>query len=258
MVRNNLASHLILLHSARPLFMNFIRPTLSLFAGACLLATGAGAFETLEEKVERLEQSERLLKLQVKTLNESLTNALVEKEARTKSLKEIKEHLALFGKDFFDGRDEKLRHAVSDYQVAREKLTGVETSADALLISLQNYLRTAVASDPEARADVELRLRQFQVALGNRQQPKRKVEQGSATEARVMTVDSQSGVLVVNAGAKAQLRPGMRYRIERSGTHIGDAIVAITRPDVSGLLMQTLTNPEHVVRSGDAAHVILE
>jgi len=237
--------------------MNFLRPSLSLLTGACLCVTGASAQETLEEKVERLERSERLLKLRVGSLNQSLAVALEEKEARTKSLKEIKEHLALFGKDFFGGENERLRNAVSDYQVAREKLTKVEESADALLISLQKYLRTAVASDPEARAEVELKLRQFQVALGSRQQPKRQVEQGSANQARVMTVDSETGVLVINAGQNAELRPGMRYRIERAGTHIGDAIVAITRPDVSGLLMQTLAKADNVVRSGDAAHVIL-
>ena len=241
--------------------MSLVRFSLSLLTGACLLVSNAGAQilgETLEEKVMRLEQSERLLKIQVRSLNQSLSTALVEKEARTKSLKEIKEHLALFGKDFFNGGDEKLRHAVSDYQVAREKLSEVEISADALLISLQAYLRTAVAADPEARADVELKLRQFQVALGQRQQPKRKVEQGNVSQSRVMTVDSDSGILVINAGEKEELRPGMRYRIERAGTHIGDAIVAVTRPDVSGLLMQTLTKPDNVVRSGDAAHVILD
>jgi len=238
--------------------MSFIRPTLSILTGASLLVSMASAQETVEEKLARVERENRLLKLRVSTLNQSLSTALQEKEARTKSLKEIKEQLALFGKDFFDGGDEKLRNAVADYQVARERLTGVETTADALLISIQSYLRTAVAADPEARAEVELKLREFQVALGHRQKPKRQVEQGTASKANVMTVDSESGVLVINAGEKAELRPGMRYRIERSGSHIGDAIVAITRPDVSGLLMQSLTNPDNVVRSGDAAHVILD
>jgi len=233
--------------------MLLIRPVITLLTGASLFVSVASG-----QDVASLERENRLLKIRIEALNESLATALEEKEARTKSLKEIKEHLALFGKDFFDGGDEKLRHAVSDYQIAREKLTVVESSAEELLLSIQNYLRTAVASDPEARAGVELKLRQFQVALGHRQKPKRRVEQGNASQARVMTVDSETGVLVINAGEEAELRPGMRYRIERAGSHIGDAIVAITRPDVSGLLMQNLTQPDNVVRSGDAAHVILE
>lgn len=208
--------------------------------------------------VAELQRENRLLKLQLSTLNQSLARALEEKEIRASKLKDLKEQLALFGKGFFDEGDEKLRSAVSDYQVARERLTAVETAAAALLLSVEDYLTTAVAADPASRAEVELKIREFQVALGHREAPRRRVEAGTVSQAKVMTVDSDSGVLVVNAGSKADLRPGMRYRIERSGNHIGDAIVAITRPDVSGLLMQNLTHPDHVVRSGDAAHVILD
>ena len=89
-----------------------------------------------------------------------------------------------------------------------------------------------------------------------RQQPKRKVEQGTALEARIVTIDSNTGAVVVNAGSDAELNVGMRFRIERSGSHIGDAVVAVTRPNVSGLLMQSLINPEVPVQPGDFAKVI--
>ena len=222
-----------------------------------LAGLASGQVSTVD-RIADLERQNRILQTRITTLNADLQKALEEKAARTERLREMREHLALFGKDLFSGGDSKLRQAVADYQVIRERMQGVELTADALLQSLDSYLATAVAADPEARAVVEARLREFEQALGHREQPQNRSEKGTINVARVVTVHSESGLLVLNAGKEAGLRPGMRYRIERSGTHLGDATVAITRPNVSGLLMQNLTKPGHVVRSGDAAHVILD
>ncbi len=230
---------------------SFINP---LFAGLFVLGVvSAGAQET---PLEKLERENRQLKLQLTNVNKSLTATLEREDTKTKALKEIKEHLALFGKDFFEGGDTKLRHAVTDYEIARESLTELETAASNLLLPIENYLRTAVASDPEARMAVEVKIRELEVALGRRQQPKRKVEQGTAQEARIVTIDSNTGLAVINAGSHAELSVGMRFRIERSGAHICDAVVAVTRPNVSGLLMQPLTNPDVPVQAGDLAKII--
>ena len=207
--------------------------------------------------IVELERENRLLKLQVDNLSVSLGAALAREGTKTASLKDVRQRLALFGKDFFEGVDARLRHAVSDYQVARENLTELENATFNLIPAIRNYLRTAVASNPDARADVEVKIRELEVALGQRRQPKRKIEQGTAQEARIVTIDSNTGLVVVNAGHDADLNVGMRFRIERSGTHIGDAIVAATRPGVSGLLMQALTNQDNQVRPGDTAKLIL-
>ena len=236
--------------------MRFLPSSFSLLAGALLLGAGvAGAQE--ETPFQKLERENRQLQLQLQNLRESLTASLEREEGKTKSLKEIKEHLALFGKDFFAGGDNKLRHAVTDYQVASEKLTHLDAAASDLLPVLKDYLRTAVASDPGARLAVEGKIRSLEAALGLRKQPKRKIEQGTAQEARVVTVDSDTGVVVVNAGHDAELTVGMRFRIERAGLHIGDAMVAATRPNVSGLLLQSLSNPDVPVQPGDLAKIIL-
>jgi len=232
----------------------------SALASGLLLLGVFGSTAVAQDEVKgvvELERENRLLKLQVDNLSVSLGAALAREETKTASLKDVKQHLALFGKDFFEDGDTKLRHAVSDYQVARENLTELENANFDLIQAIRNYLRTAVASDPEARSDVEVKIRELEVALGQRQRPKRKIEQGTAQEARIVTIDSNTGLVVVNAGRDADLNVGMRFRIERSGTHIGDAIVATTRPDVSGLLMQALANQDNQVRPGDTAKLIL-
>lgn len=234
--------------------MRFLN-TKSIIIGTLLL--GAAMSGAQETPVEKLERENRQLKLQLENVNKSLASALEREDTKTKALKEIKEHLALFGKDFFEGGDTKLRHAVTDYQIARENLNQLETAVGNLLPLIQNYLRTAVASDPEARKAVEVKIRELEVALGQRELPKRKIEQGTAQEARIVTIDSNTGVAVINAGSEAELSVGMQFRIERSGTHICDAYVAVTRPHVSGLLMQPLINPEVSAQPGDLAKVII-
>lgn len=228
--------------------------TNSLLAG--LFALGAASLGAQETPIEKLERENRQLKLQLENLNRSLSAAYVKEEAKTKALKEINEYLALVGLDVHQGGESKLLYAVTDYEIARESLIKLEAASNNLLQPIQNYLRTAVASDPEARKEVEIKIRELEVALGQRQQPKRKVEQGTAQEARVVTIDSNTGVAVINAGSDAELNVGMRFRIERSGTHICDAVVAITRPNVSGLLLQSLNNPEMPAQAGDLAKII--
>ncbi|MFT6863418.1 MAG: hypothetical protein ACJAVK_001979 [Akkermansiaceae bacterium] len=225
-----------------------------LVAGLFVLGVAlAGAQETALEKLQR---ENRQLKLQLSNINLSLASTLEREATKTRALTKNEELFALFGKDLLEGGDTKLRHAVTDYEIARESLVELETAASNLLLPIQNYLRTAVASDPEARMAVEVKIRELEVALGQRQQPKRKVEQGTAQEARIVTIDSNTGLAVINAGSNAELSVGMRFRIERSGAHICDAVVAVTRPNISGLLMQPLTNPDVPVQAGDLAKII--
>ena len=248
MVRSNLIQ---LIYTLMKFFQTQI-----LITGAMLLCGGIACAE--ESQVEKLQREIRQLKLQNINLNQSLAETLERETAKTKSLKKMQEYLALVGKDIFDGGDAETRllDAVTNAQIANENLVNIESSVGNLLPLIKNYLRTAITSDPEARKEVEVKMRELEVALGQRQRPKRKIEQGTAQEARIVTVDSNTGAAVMNAGSNANLSVGTRFRIERSGTHIGDAIVAITRSHVSGLLIQSLTNPEVPVRPGDLAKVI--
>ncbi len=238
--------------------MSILSTSVIFLTGACLLGSFAAAQESDVGGIAKLERENRSLRLQIETLNKGYASALERDAAKTKSLKKIKENLALFGNGLFEGGNEKVLSAVADFQVAREQLSKVEMSSLALVSIMRDYLRTVVASDPEARAMVEAKMRQLQVDLGYRQQPRRQVKQGTAAEATVVSVDAESGLVVINAGGDADVRPGMRFRLERSGTYLGDAVVAASRADVSGLLIQSLKNPENSVLPKDTALIILD
>lgn len=233
------------------------RPNNSLILAVASLLVAGMLEAQVESPFAKVEREKRQLQLQLDSLRKSYGAVLESEAAKTKSLKQIKEHLALFGKDFFEGGDTRLLNAATDYQVVKEEYETLELASSDLLVFLKEYLRTAIAADPDARAAVESRIRTLEAALGLRKLPKRKIDQGTIQQARVVTVDSESGAIVVNAGQESELAVGMRFRIERSGTHIGDAMVAATRPNVSGLLLQSLTNPDAPVKPGDLAKIIL-
>lgn len=240
--------------------MRLTRPSHNFLAGAILLGTMAGGLAQEEQGllVEKLERENRQLKLELSTLKDSYQKTLEREETKTKSLSDIKKQMALFGKDFFSGGEDRLRTAVADYQVAREKMQGLEAASTQLVNSVQNYIRTAVAADPEARSDIEMRVRELEAALGYRQKPDRKIERGTPQNARIVSIDNESGVAVINAGDAANVRTGMKFHLERAGQKLGEATVATTRPDVSGLFINTLLDNNNQVRPGDTARVIID
>lgn len=232
-----------------------------LLAGAMLLGTlvaGQGQEGEQELLLQKLERENRQLKRELESLRQGYQATLTREEQKTKSLAEIKEQLALFGRDFFEGGDERLRNAVADYQVAREKQQELEAAGTRLINSVQIYLQSAVAADPEARAQVESDIRELEAGLGYRKKPSRQLERGTPQNALIVSIDNETGVSVINAGATAKVGTGMRFRIERAGQHIADATVALTRDDVSGLFINNLLDNNNPVRPGDTARVIIE
>ncbi|MDB0056380.1 hypothetical protein N9F36_04695, partial [Akkermansiaceae bacterium] len=85
--------------------MNSLSSSILILTGACLLGQ-AGLVtgqETVGEQIAKLQRENRALRLRNETLNKGYASALERESAKTKSLKGIKENLALIGKGFFDG-----------------------------------------------------------------------------------------------------------------------------------------------------------
>jgi hypothetical protein len=187
------------------------------------------------------------------TLKESLiASNLAEKES-AEALAKIRLRMEALGKNLIDGGNDLHVQAVADLEVKTRQLREVEESALRLSGAVQAYLKTAVAADPDQRAAVEASLRELEALVGLRSKPQRKVEIGSMQRAKVVSIDEASGLIVVNIGEKAGARIGMTFQIKRGGTAIGEAVVALTEKDVSGLLIQSLTDQTNPVRLQDVA-----
>ncbi|MGJ8672004.1 hypothetical protein [Rubritalea sp.] len=232
--------------------------SLSVYAGALLFSAGVGSAqqnETTDARLLRLEQQVASLQLHNQTLSKALAHAKKQEQEATGELETIRLDLEALGTYPLGTDDERLKQAVANRKVLEERLSRLETAALKLTDQVREYLKTAFAADAEARLNVESAIRGLDVELGIRHKPRPQVEFGNLQEAKIISIDSQSGLLVLNAGGKQQVRIGMTFRILRGNSQIAEAIIARVRPDISGALVVTLEDTNNAVRLGDIASI---
>ncbi|MEM9079113.1 MAG: hypothetical protein AAGC74_00285 [Verrucomicrobiota bacterium] len=191
------------------------------------------------------------LKRENRTLRDSLVAANKREKQSGERLKEIRLRLEALGVGLVDGGDDRLVKAVQDLEVMSRKMRELEEAAMSLSNSTQSYLTSAIAADPEARMEVEARLRDLDAVIGLREKPVQDRNLGSLQQATVVSVDSESGAVVVNVGEKESAVIGMPFEVLRSEEKIAEGVLALVRPDVSALLITDLENETNPVRRGD-------
>ena len=192
------------------------------------------------------------LRLENANFKKSLVAAQKRADESSEKLKEINLRLEAMGSGLLDGGDDRIVKAVSDLGVMTDKLKRMEEAALALSTSTQNYLATAIAADPEARVEVETRLRDLDIVIGLREAPRKDRQLGNLQMAEVISVDSETqSIVVVNVGEKESAVVGMDFEVYRNDTKVGDGLIAQVRADVSALLITNLENEEDPVRRGD-------
>jgi len=206
-----------------------------------------------QDGIAQLRAENALLNKQNAALKLSLIEANRSEKESAEALARIKVRLEALGKNLIDGGDDRHVEAVKNMAVLDRRLRKMEEAAIRLSASVQGYLKSAIASDPEARAQVEARLRELEVELGLRVRPEQNIDRGNLQHAKVRSIDEKSGLVVLNVGEKEKTRIGMVFNIMRGEEFIGEVMVADTRPNVCGVFVQKLENEKNPVRFGDIA-----
>jgi cell shape-determining protein MreC len=111
-----------------------------------------------------------------------------------------------------------------------------------------------MVEDETARQALEAALQEMEVALGLRQKQQSELD-GTLDEAKVLSIDTESGLIVINAGSKGGVKVGMPMEISRGNQLIADTMVTDVRKSVSGLLVQRHLNPVLSIAVGDRVSV---
>jgi flagellar basal body-associated protein FliL len=193
------------------------------------------------------------LQEQNRTLQRSLTEANRGEKQASEQLAQVRERLEALGKNLLDGGDDRLVQAAADLQLASERTSNLEKSVTRLSSSVTDYLRLAVVSDPDARLRVETSLRELDAVLGLRQKPRPDIRTGSLQQARVISLDQESGMMVLNLGESQGAKIGMTFQLTRGQQPYGKAILADVRKGVSGAFVENLDNVAESPRPGDLA-----
>jgi flagellar basal body-associated protein FliL len=226
--------------------LNALVAALGLSAAAEMCVAQAPTAEEYQEIITTLQE-------QNKTLQRSLAEANSGEKQASEQLAQVRERLEALGKNLLDGGDDRLVQAAADLQIANERSTQLEGSVTKLASAVMDYLRQAVVSDPDARLRVETSLRELDAVLGLRQKPRPDVRTGSLQQARIVSLDQESGMLVFNLGESQGAKIGMTFRLTRGQTPYGKAILADVRKGVSGAFVEHLDNVAESPRPGDLA-----
>ncbi len=190
---------------------------------------------------------------QVLTLQRSLVESRKREKESADTLASIRIRLEALGHNLFDAGDDRLVRAAADIEVLTERVRTLESTATNLSAAIGDYLRSAVVADPDARMRVETSMRELDAAVGLRQKPRPDIRTGNLHGAQVVSIDSHSGMLVLNVGEASGAKIGMTFRLVRGERPYGKIIVADVRNDICGSFVEELDAPEEEVRVGDSA-----
>ncbi|MGB0992763.1 MAG: hypothetical protein ACPG32_09880 [Akkermansiaceae bacterium] len=206
----------------------------------------------------KLRQLERQLKKQ-QDQNHFLARELAAAKKREAGLRKDLDDLRLrfiaIGENLLEGGESAHLEHVKNAEVLAKRNRAIETASHNMMANLRDYLRTTVTSDLDARARLETSIRELDVALRLRQNPRPQIASGNLQNAKIKSIDTQSGLLVIDAGSDQSVRQGMTFTIMRGNRKIAEAICAEARKGFSGLLPTALENSQDPVRAGDIASV---
>ncbi|NJM38497.1 MAG: hypothetical protein HC845_11900 [Akkermansiaceae bacterium] len=226
---------------------------LTAFVASFGLAATAGVCKAQSADPEVMKEIIEDLQNQNQNLQRSLTEANRGEKQASEQLAQVRERLEALGKNLLDGGDDRLVKAAADAEIANQHINRLEGTVTQLATTINDYLRQAVVSDPDARLRVETSLRELDAVLGLRQKPRPDVRSGSLQQARIVSLDQESGMMVLNLGENQGAKIGMTFRLTRGQQPYGKAILADVRKGVSGAFVEHLDNVTESPRTGDIA-----
>ena len=194
------------------------------------------------------------LERQNAVLRESYALTRADLNTAKAQLREIRERLEALGGTALSQSEERLIETVAQLEATRAELETLKQSSLQLSAAIGTYASTALAEDPQARLALESAIRDLDLALGLRQAPVNELE-GDLFNANILSIDEESGLIVINAGREAKVEVGMPMEISRGDQAIAHAIVTDVRKKVSGLLVQKRLESALVIQVGDSVSV---
>ena len=218
-----------------------------LLVGTACLACAAGADHGTQHRISQLEK-------QVSLLRESYALARADADQARKQLRDIRTRLEALGGAALGDSEERIIDTAAQLEATQQELEAVRQASLRLSSAITAYMNGALVEDAAARQALEAALREQEVALGMRIAPQDDLA-GSLDDASVLSIDSESGLIVINAGREAKVRVGMPMEISRGDQVIARAIVTDVRKKVSGMLVQQHINTSLSVSVGDHVSV---
>ena len=204
----------------------------------------------LETKVKNLSSANRVLA-------ESMSETKTESEALEENYKRAVLRLELFSAALErdgEGVEDLLVKAASDLRLVEAEKKEMAQALLSLMDAVNEYLGTAGNGEAEARTSVESALANGEDALGLIFRNER-LEETTLGEARVITVNKEYNLVLVDVGQRQGLRVGTPISFHRKDRIVGTALVIDVRENFSGAILLDLSDPNDQIVVGDSMRI---
>ncbi len=210
---------------------------------------------TAYAKIKVLEKAEKAGGAPSVALQESAATAQAEAAELKERYLQLRGLLdALDISAFENGGDEKadrLIAALNDLRLIKE---AQEQLADALFVLLEastEFSQVATPGNPESVQKLGMAMQGAETALKSSISQAREPTKKELTEASVVSIKPDLGVVVLDVGTKDGAKPGMPFNIFRADKPIARVFVTDVRSNVSGAVVRELFSPLDKLMIGD-------
>ncbi len=215
----------------------------------CIISTWcvANGESGAERKIAQLER-------QITVLKEAYALSRQDASDARSELREIRERLDALGGAALGQGEARLIETVAQLEATRADYEKLRKIALHLSNTVVAYSQAALVEDTHASLELEAALRELEVGLGYRTAPQNALA-GNLNHSTVVSIDAETGLLVINAGEDAKIKVGMPMEIARGDQAIAYAVVTDVRKKVAGMLIQKRLSNSLIVKVGDSVSV---
>ena len=193
-----------------------------------------------------------------KAVAESLAAANAEARRERAAYQDLLIKMEALGVDVLNADPKSLQQrllkAVRTTELEREQSRKLSVQLLKLSETVVSYLQEVggANADPKGRMMLEAELRATDETLGL-SLPRAKKVPVNVSRSRVVSIDPEIGLIVLNVGKEGGVRVGMPLEILRTDRLIGTAMVIDVRDSICGVILSELVSKEDDVRIGDRA-----
>lgn len=200
------------------------------------------AFEAALERAGRMEQENTRLRQANAALARSLAAANQEARTAREEHQKMRSDFEALGLTVFDPSDRESRrrliNAMGELGREKESRSRLERQLLQLSESVLVFLSRLENVEAAHRAEIEAELRAADQALAASRGISKDTPLPSTelTSARVLSLQPELGLAVLNVGTRSGVRLGMPFELRRQDRALGSAIVVDVRDEVCGLV----------------------
>ena len=217
------------------------------------------AFETENEALRRLNEQRTET---IRMLNESLAVANAEGEVFKRKVADqnlLMEALGLASVgDNKEALEQRLLSAVRDLALVRDEKDKLVERMTALIETVVLYIKSAPASDPQIRLDIEAQMRAANEAMDASAAKDAAASAGPVADlnnGQVVSIKEEYSLVVANIGSQQGVKIGMPLQILRGDHLVARARVVDVRERISGAVIEEFGSVKEKVKVGDRLRV---